>query len=153
MIKDIIPKRWQAPLAWGSLFLNILLIAVIVIGPQRILPYPPHKPPTPQRIMSRVARDLNKEDKAIFDTILAKYIPAFNESRVQIDKALTDISDAASKDALNMDAVKDANDRLITVRTHTDRMIASFVYEMLHAISDEGRKQLKLRPPKRSKPS
>lgn len=147
MIRRFIPKRLQNPLCWGSLLLNILLIAILLIGPHQLIPgFGPPKP-GPAGFLEHMGRDLNNADKMVFDRILEKHRPMIAGNLEHMDEMLRSISKIVVQDTLVIEDLKQAHNKFDQAKFKMDGEIAAFLYEMLPALSVQGRKELRLLPP------
>lgn len=142
----------QRPVFWGSLMLNIALIAVLIIGPHRLLPFlpfPPPGPPPPGIMLKHMGQDLTGADKVIFDKALAKHLPALRKRGEQVLNEIYVIADVIQADSFDINALKEKHLRLDHAKGNMDTVVADFISEIAVSLSPDGRKHLKLRPPRR----
>jgi len=144
----LLKSHWRNLLAWGSLFLNVILIGYIVLNPI-MFHRPPPGPPSPEHMFKRIGEGLVGEDKVIFEQLLAKHSPDMRAGAIDMRRVMDHLADVVKRDPLDLETVKEIHNTMRETRQQTDIAIEEFVYEMLPALSVEGRKSLQFRPPKR----
>ncbi|SCA57597.1 hypothetical protein MTBPR1_60110 [Candidatus Terasakiella magnetica] len=145
MGKGFVSPRWKNPLCWGSLLLNVVLIGFILLGPHG----PSTGRPLPQDVFTKMAEDLEGQDRIIYEAVLQKHMDNMKKSGRNIHEALGLIGQAAHQEPFDLDNVKAAHTHLHAQHREMDKAITDFVYEMLVSLSPEGRQKLRFAPPKR----
>ena len=145
--KDMGSRNWKNILAWGSVVLNVVLVLFILMGPGRFSHRPP-PPPSPEKIFGHMARDLNEVDRAVFNRILEKHKEKLNMNHENIGRAFGAIQASLHHEPFDMNKVHEAHHMLRQSRRDVEHAIQAFVVEMLTEISPEGRKSLKIGPPR-----
>lgn len=142
----MIKRHWKNMLAWSSFFLNIILIGMVIVGPHFLMPFP-SGPPSPEKMFERIGEDLKGSDRVIFNELLAKNSKLMKQRGQEMHDALAQIGDIARHETLNKEALKQAHNNLHNKRNNIDKVIESFIFDLLTKISFEGRKNLHLAPP------
>lgn len=126
--------------------LNVVLIGFILIGPH---PFGPraHKPPSPDKIFSHMARGLNEADREVFQKVLVKHRDNLKMSHTDMDKAFGEIKKAVRAHPFEIEKVTEAQLLLSLQRRKIDQAIEGFMIEVLTEISPDGRQKLKIGPP------
>ncbi|WP_417821430.1 periplasmic heavy metal sensor [Terasakiella sp.] len=141
-------NHWRNLLAWGSLFLNVILIGYIILSPTQFH-RPPPGPPSPEHMFKRIGEDLHGQDKIIFEQLLTKHAPNMRVGAKDMDQTMSQLAEVIKRDTLDLESIKKIHNTMRQSREKTDTAIEAFVYEMLPALSVDGRKSLRLLPPKR----
>lgn len=141
-------KRFQRPVFWGSILLNVVLIGLFLFGSQNKLP---HHPLKPEVFLQHIGQNLTGSDKVIFVTALAKHAPKIEQQGQGVYAALEAIVAEVKKEPFSMEALDQAHQKLNSRKAGVDRQIAAFVMDVVGGLSPEGRKRLKLMPHKETK--
>ncbi len=142
-------KRGRVTLFWGSLFLNAVLIAAILLGPRFLHPGPP---PPPHGMFKSMGRDLTGADQQAFEAIYQRYAEPLAQHHDRIRAAFDTIHKAVTADPADPEVVKAAHDAMRDARTALDDTIASFMAEIATGLSAEARQTLRLRPQRPPRP-
>lgn len=145
----MITRNWKNIVAWASVCLNVVLVALILIKPP-FIDHPPG-PPSPEKIFSHMGEELTGTDKAIFEDILQKHIPEMHLTHENMRPAFDKIQQLVLAEPFDLEKVKAAHHELIATRNKIDEAIESFILELLSNISEEGRKKIKIGPPAKPK--
>ncbi len=144
----MLKNHWRNLLAWGSLFLNVILISYIILGTTQFH-RPPPGPPSPEHMFKRMGEDLQGQDKIVFEELLAKHTPSMRTGAKDMHRILDHLAEVVKRDPLDLETIKEIHDTMRQSRAQTDTAIEDFIYEMLPALSPVGRQSLRFGPPKR----
>ena len=137
-------KRGRVTLFWGSLFLNGVQIAAILLGPRFLHLRPP--PPPPHKMFEAMGRELSGPDSQTFEEIYSRYAEPLARHHDVIHSAFENIHRTITADPADPAAVKAAHDAMRDARTALDDTIASFMVEIATNLPPEARQSLRLRP-------
>ncbi|WP_135081903.1 periplasmic heavy metal sensor [Terasakiella sp. SH-1] len=142
----MITRNWKNILAWGSVILNVVLIAIIIVGPHHLKPRPPG-PPSPQKLFRHMGQDLTGQDRVIFEQLVEKHSRLFETHHEDMRRGLDGIIRSVKAEPFDLEQVKAAHQIHSGERLKIDHAIANFVIELVSKISPQGRHQLRLKPP------
>lgn len=138
-------KRGRVTLFWGSLFLNGVLIAAILLGP-RFFHHGP--PPPPHKMFEAMGRNLSGPDQQAFEEIYNRYAEPMARHHNVIRAAFEDIHRTVTADPVDPAAVTAAHNKMRDARTALDDTVAKFMVEIATRLSAEARRNLRLLPRK-----
>lgn len=147
MNRTFIPKRLKNPMCWGSLVLNVILVAILLIGPHRLLPgfHPPK--PGPVGFIRHMSRDLSEADRAIFEKIWSQHRAQLEQAGVKVDAQMIQIAQIVKQQPFSLEELKTSHDLFDQTKREMGREIADFLFDLLPALSEEGRQNLQIAPP------
>lgn len=146
MAKPTASRRWLAALGWGSLALNVVLIALIVFHPR--LPFmPPPPPPPPEVVMEEMAGRLDAADRAVFEEVMARRKAEIQARFVAMGRHIDTFKEEFTREPFDGLRFQASKAKLDAARAEFEQVIMAAMVEAMSRMSPAGRERLSRMPP------
>lgn len=140
-------RRWLAALGWGSVALNVVLVALILLHPRLPFMPPPPPPPPPEVVMEEMAGRLDAADRAVFEEVMARRKAEIQARFVAMGRLFDGFKAEFTRESFDGLRFQDSKAKLDAARAEFEQVMMAAMVEALSRLSPAGRERLSRMPP------